>query len=44
LPEDKRFTKTNINKFNGPGADSYLRESGLLGPVKSRMVNQQILK
>jgi len=44
LPEDKRLTKTNINKFNGPDADNYLRESGLLGPVKIRMINQQILK
>ena len=38
LPESKRLTKTNINKFNGPVADNYLRESGLLGPVKIRMV------
>jgi len=44
LPEDKRLTKTNINKFNGPDADSYLRESGLLGPVKIKMINHQILK
>lgn len=44
LPESKRLTKTNINKFNGPDADSYLRESGLLGPVKIRMIDQQILK
>jgi hypothetical protein len=33
LPVSKRLTKTNINKFNEPGAEKYLRESGLLGPV-----------
>ena len=44
LPENKRLTKTNINKFNGSDADSYLRESGLLGPVKIRMINLQNLK
>jgi len=44
LPESKRLTKTNINKFNGPDADNFLRESGLLGPVKIRMIDQQILK
>ena len=44
LPEDKRFTKTNINKFNGADADSYLRESGLLGPVKIQVIKLQNLK
>ncbi len=39
LPGNKRLTKTNINKFSGPDADSFLRESGLLGPVKISMVN-----
>ena len=39
LPESKRLTKTNINKFNGPDADSFLRESGLLGPVKIQTVD-----
>ncbi len=39
LPESKRLTKTNINKFNGPDADSFLRESGLLGPVKIQTTN-----
>lgn len=34
LPPEQRFTKTNINKFNGPDREKYLRESGLLGPVK----------
>lgn len=34
LPTDKRLTKTNIVKFDGPDADKFLRVSGLLGPVK----------
>ena len=41
LPESQRLTKTNVIKFNGADADSYLRESGLLGPVKIRMINIQ---
>ena len=44
LPENQRLTKTNISKFNGSDAESYLRESGLLGPVKIWMINQQNLK
>ena len=31
LPEEERFTRTNVKKFN---KDSPLLESGLLGPVK----------
>ena len=34
LPAEQRLTSTNINKFNGPDREKYLRESGLLGPVK----------
>ena len=44
LPENQRLTKTNISKFNGSDAENYLRESGLLGPVKIWMINQQNLK
>ncbi|WP_423128394.1 glycosyl hydrolase [Gaoshiqia sp. Z1-71] len=33
LPEQERLTKTNINKFDGPDAEKFLRESGLIGPV-----------
>jgi hypothetical protein len=33
LPEDKRRTKTNVKKFDQPGSEKLLRESGLLGPV-----------
>jgi hypothetical protein len=40
LPVEKRLTKTNINKFNSPDAEKYLRESGLLGPVKINFVKQ----
>ena len=34
LPQAERITRTNINKFNGPDREKYLRESGLLGPVR----------
>ena len=34
LPDAQRLTKTNINKFNGRDREKYLRESGLLGPVR----------
>jgi hypothetical protein len=34
LPPEQRLTKTNINKFDGPDREKYLRESGLIGPVK----------
>ena len=44
LPENQRLTKTNINKFNGPDADNYLRESGLLGPVRISFINLQNTK
>jgi hypothetical protein len=40
LTNDKRLTKTNINKFDAPDAEKYLRVSGLIGPVKIRMVKQ----
>jgi len=44
LPENQRLTKTNINKFNGPDADNYLRESGLLGPVRISIISMQNIK
>lgn len=34
LPEEKRLTKTNVQKFYKPGSEIYLRVSGLLGPVR----------
>ncbi len=40
LPAGQRLTKTNINKFNGQDREKYLRESGLLGPVKIVFVQQ----
>jgi hypothetical protein len=40
LPEDKRLTKTNINKFNTPDTESYLRISGLIGPVTIKLFDQ----
>jgi len=33
LPQNKRLTKTNINKFESTDADKFLRKSGLIGPV-----------
>ncbi len=33
LPQDRRRTQTNIKKFEQPGSEKYIRESGLLGPV-----------
>ncbi|MCX6252947.1 MAG: glycoside hydrolase family 2, partial [Bacteroidia bacterium] len=44
LPENQRLTRTNINKFNGKDAENYLRESGLLGPVKINIINRHNLK
>lgn len=44
LPENKRLTRTNIIKFNGPDAEQYLRVSGLMGPVNLRVVNYSPLK
>lgn len=44
LPESQRLTKTNINKFNGPDADQYLRISGLIGPVRISLVREYVLK
>jgi len=44
LPETQRITKTNINKFNGPDADQFLRVSGLMGPVNISMVKEYELK
>lgn len=34
LEKGQRHTKTNIIKFDAPDSEQYLRESGLLGPVK----------
>ena len=40
LPLEQRLTKTNINKFNAKDGESFIRESGLLGPVKVEMINK----
>jgi hypothetical protein len=34
LPADKRFTKTNVMKFENPDRESYLRKSGILSDVR----------
>lgn len=44
LPEKKQFAKTNYLKFSQPGAEQYLRESGLIGPVKLQFVHTENLK
>ncbi len=41
LPAEKRLTKTNINKFDVPGEEKLLRESGLIGPV-SIIVSEKV--
>ena len=43
LPPEKRLTRTNIMKYNTPGADSLLRTSGLLGPVQVSFIRQEKL-
>jgi hypothetical protein len=43
LPKEKRHTQTNINKFDQPGAEKYLRISGLLGPVTIRLAKKETL-
>jgi hypothetical protein len=42
LPEDKRFTKTNVKKYDTPDSEKLLRESGLLGPVTITFVKQEL--
>lgn len=44
LPANERITKTNINKFDAPDADKYLRASGLMGPVKLMKIKEINLK
>jgi hypothetical protein len=41
--EGKRFTKTNYLKFSQPDSERYLRESGLIGPVKLQFVRTEKL-
>jgi hypothetical protein len=40
LPDNERVTRTNINKFDAPDAEKYLRVSGLMGPVSLRLVKE----
>lgn len=39
LPVNERYAKTNYLKFYRPDADQYLRESGLIGPVKLQLIS-----
>jgi len=34
LPQNERLTKTNVKNFDIPDSEKFIRESGLLGPVK----------
>ena len=43
LPAEKRLTKTNIIKYDAPDAEKYLRESGLLGPVKLMFIRNEVI-
>jgi hypothetical protein len=42
LPEDKRFTKTNVKKYDTTDSEKLLRESGLLGPVTLTYLHQEV--
>jgi hypothetical protein len=42
LPADKRFTKTNVKKYDVPDSEKLLRESGLLGPVTITFVHHEL--
>jgi len=42
LPLNKRFTKTNIVKFDDNDAEKLLRKSGLLGPVEIVFIHNEI--
>jgi hypothetical protein len=42
LPLNKRFTKTNIVKFDDNDAEKLLRKSGLLGPVEITFIHNEI--
>jgi hypothetical protein len=44
LPKTKRFTKTNIMKYDAPDSEKLLRESGLLGPVRITCIDKAPLK
>ncbi len=42
LPREERRTHTNIKKFEQPGSEKYLRESGLLGPVVLHFIQESV--
>jgi len=42
LPVEQRLTKTNVVKYEGADAESLLKISGLLGPVKITFINQDL--
>lgn len=43
LPESKRFTRTNIDKFENLDSEKLLRKSGLLGPVQLLVIDKKKL-
>jgi hypothetical protein len=42
LPKEQRLTKTNIMKYDAADSEKFLRESGLLGPVRISFLQQEI--
>ena len=42
LPVEQRLTKTNVIKYEGADAESLLRISGLLGPVKITFIHRDL--
>ena len=44
LPQAQRRTQTNIKKYEQPGSEKYLRESGLLGPVKLQFLKTSFIQ
>jgi len=43
LPVEKHFTKTNFIKYDQPGSEKYLRESGLIGPVRLQLISRKVI-
>lgn len=41
LPVEKRLTKTNIMKYDAADSEKYLRQSGLIGPVKLLFIHTE---
>ena len=42
LPAEKRLTRTNIMKYDAADSEKYLRESGLIGPVRLTFIPYEV--